>query len=311
MQAELTSQPAGEFAHRSCPQCGSTALAAEKTAPPRPGETLSMTDLSPYWHGIFKDKVFFSYRRCADCAQLYAPAYFYEEQLQTLYSEMAANMDIVDESALDRTAAEYLTVLKRFSPLRGTFMEIGPDVGAFAGKAAQAGTFDTFRLFEPNLVVHDALRAAIGRPQQEVETYFTRDSVADATVDVAVMIHVLDHVLEPKQLASDIRKTLKPQGCLMLVTHDERSTLARILRGRWPAYCLQHPQLFNRKSMKTMLNAAGYSRVETVLSTNYFPVTFLISQLALALKVPLKGLPELPWLRVGLKLGNFITIARP
>jgi SAM-dependent methyltransferase len=270
-----------------------------------------MSELAPYWHGIFKDKVFFTYRRCAGCAQLYSPAYFHERQLQTLYSEMAANMDIVDESALDRTAEEYLNVLKRFSPLRGTFMEIGPDVGAFAGKCAAAGSFDAFRLFEPNLAVHDALRAAIGRPQQTVEEYFTGESVADATVDVAAMIHVLDHVLEPKQLAKDIRRTLKPQGCLMIVTHDERSTLARVLRGRWPAYCLQHPQLFNRQSMKVLLNDAGYSRVDTVLSTNVFPVTFLIEQLALALKLPIKGLPKLPWLRVGLKLGNFITIARP
>jgi hypothetical protein len=299
------------YASRCCPQCNASEPASEITAPPKPGETLSFEDLSPYWHGIFRDKVFFSYRRCARCGQLYAPTYLSDAQLETLYSQMAANMDIVDDSALNRTASEYFGQLRKYSPLHGTFLEIGPDVGAFARECAQKGSFTTYRLFEPNLAVHDDLRVAIGRPDNVVETYFTRDSVADGTVDVAVMIHVLDHVLEPKTLAADVLRTLKPTGCLMLVTHDERSTMARVLRGRWPAYCLQHPQLFNRKSMTTILQSAGYSRVTTVPSTNYFPVTFLIEQLALAFKIPLKGLPKLPWLRVGLKLGNFITIARP
>lgn len=299
------------FADRSCPQCGTSTLKGGGVRAPEPAETLPFEKLSPYWHGFFKDKMFFTYRRCADCSQLYSPAYFRGKQLEALYAEMAANMDVVDESALKRTAREYLGVLRNHASLRGVFLEIGPDVGAFAHECAAAGTFDEFLLFEPNTVVHDALRAAVGKPSQRIDHYFERGSVADGTVDVAAMVHVLDHVLDPVGLARDVLRTLKSSGCLMLVTHDERSLLARILRGRWPAYCLQHPHLFNRKSMVQTLKRAGFSRVVTVPSTNYFPVTFLIAQIALALRVPLPSLPELPWFRVGLKLGNFITIAYP
>jgi SAM-dependent methyltransferase len=241
---------------------------------------------------------------------LYAPIYFSAEQLEKLYSAMAANMSVVDQKALDRTAEEYHTVLSRFSPMRGRYLEIGPDAGAFAGICLSRGGFDNALLFEPNEAVHDQLRRAVSSAPHELQEYFSPGKVADSSVDVAVMVHVLDHVLDPVALAAAVRRTLCPEGCLFLVTHDERSWLARLLRSRWPAYCLQHPHLFNRQTMVRTLKKAGFTDITTVASTNYFPVMFLIRQFLLAIRFPIPPLPELPWLRVGLRLGNFMTIAR-
>jgi SAM-dependent methyltransferase len=241
---------------------------------------------------------------------LYAPIYFSAEQLEQLYSGMAANMSVVDQEALDRTAEEYHAVLAGFSPMRGTYLEIGADAGGFAGICISRGAFDNALLFEPNEAVHDQLRRAVKSAPHEVQGYFSAGKVPDASVNVAVMIHVLDHVLDPVVLAAAVRRTLSPGGRLFLVTHDERSLLARLLRSRWPAYCLQHPHLFNRETMVRTLKAAGFTEITTVASTNYFPVMFLIRQFLLAIRLPIPPLPDLPWLRVGLRLGNFMTIAR-
>jgi SAM-dependent methyltransferase len=295
---------------RACPSCEARTVTSDRTAPLPPAEALSLDDVRPYWLGFHKERMFFTYRRCAACGMLYAPVYFSDEQLKTLYSAMAANMSVVDQKALDRTADEYYAVLSRSSPMRGTYLEIGPDAGAFAGICTSKGAFDNAILFEPNVAVHAHLRRAVSACPHELQEYFSAGKVADKSVDVAVMVHVLDHVVDPVSLAAEVRRTLRPGGCLFLVTHDERSWLARLLRGRWPAYCLQHPHLFNRRTMIQTLQRAGYTNIKTVASTNYFPVSFLIRQLLLAVKLPTPPIPELPWLRVGLRLGNFMTIAR-
>ena len=69
--------------------------------------------------------------------------------------------------------------------------------------------------------------------------------------------------------------------------------------------------LFNPRSMRTLLGKAGYGVAETKRSVNQFPVTFLIKHAVFALGLGKINLPKLLWLRVPLRLGNFITIARP
>ncbi len=298
------------FLTRPCPTCGGTETTDGSIASPRPAETLELCELRRFWQGFFSEKVFFTYRRCAICSLLYARAYFHDEQLGSLYAEQLANMSVVTSATLGRTAKDYLNHLRRFAPLSGTYLEIGPDTGIFAGQCKGAGKFDRMLLFEPNHAVHDALRTAVHGVDMSIEPYFQHDKVVEGSVNVATMVHVLDHVVDPIGLARLVRRTLKPDGVLFLVTHDERSLLARVLGGRWPAYCLQHPQLFNPRTMVRTLREAGYRDVRTIASTNFFPVAFLIQQLCLAAHIPEPHLPSWLSFDVGLRLGNFITVAR-
>lgn len=297
------------FGHRPCPSCGSTRLREEVTSERR-AEGMSLDELRPYWSGLFKEKVFFSYDRCGDCGLLYAPTFFTEPQLGELYADMAPNMDLVPTDALEATQRGYWDAARRNGTLDGGYLEIGPDIGYIVSHAAKQGAFEHFWLVEPNRSVHPQLAAAASsKPHTIIADMDDLSPIPDQSVGLAVMIHVLDHLLNPIATLEQIHAKLKPGGRLVIVTHNEASALRSMMRKRWPPFCLQHPQLFNPRSMTDLVGRAGYTAVEVARSTNYFPIRFMARQAAYTVGLDISRLP-LPTQSIGLKLGNMITIAR-
>jgi hypothetical protein len=125
------------------------------------------------------------------------------------------------------------------------------------------------------------------------------------------MIHVLDHLLNPRDTLVQLRAKMKPDSVMMIVTHDEGSLLPQLLGAKWPAYSLQHPQLYNRKSIRSTLAYAGLRVTKQVKTTNVFPVSFLTKNLLWSVGVR-QRIPEFwPSVVIGLKLGNILTLAVP
>lgn len=300
------------FIHRTCPVCRGDAASGPVVSSEIDTLSLSFDELRQYWYGFFKEKAFFPYYRCKNCRTLYCREYFDTGGLIELYRNMPENMSDVPADAISRTQRGYFEVLKKFSAFRGGYLEIGPDTGTFTGYCADGG-FDKFYLFEPNEAVHEKLRGTVsGRHYGIYNDMFDYGAVPDGAISTCVMIHVLDHILEPAEMLKELRKKMMKSGSILfIVTHDESSLLARVVKGKWPAYCLQHPQLFSPPSMKALMGAAGYGIIKVVKSYNYFPLMYLIKHLLWAaglksLPVPAGGMIQLP-----LKLGNIITIAAP
>lgn len=276
-------------------------------ANPRRAESFSFDELRPYWRGLFKEKLFFSYDRCASCGLLYAPVFLSNEQLTELYSSMEPNMDVVPAEAIEATQRGYFADAVRDLEVEGGYLEIGPDIGHLARYAAALPMFDRFWLFEPNLSVHAELAEATGgRPTQILSDMTDLSVVPDGSVALAVMVHVLDHLLDPADMLKQIRAKLKPGGRLAIVTHNERSILRTLMGNRWPPFCLQHPELYNPQSVAMLLERTGFGGVQVKRSTNYFPISFLVRQAAWTLGADLSKVP-LPMKAVGLKLGNMMS----
>jgi len=133
-------------------------------------------------------------------------------------------------------------------------------------------------------------------------------AVPDGSIGWAVAIQVLDHLLDPIATLRQIRSKLRPGGALIIVAHNEGSLLRHLMSGRWPPFCLQHPQLFNPASIRVTLGRAGFDKVVVTRSVNYFPLGFMVRQAAHAVRLDLRKLP-LPSVSIGLKLGNMIVVA--
>ena len=270
---------------------------------------MTLAELRPFWSGLFKEKVFFTYERCGACGQLYAPHFYTNGQLGELYANMAPNMEDVPGPALEATQRGYWRAAKRRRLPPGGFLEIGPDIGYIVRHAAKEGDFDRFWLFEPNRAVHTELADAAGERPHVISTDMDDLSpVPDGSISLAVMIHVLDHLLDPIAILKQIEAKLRPGGVLMIVTHNEKSLLRRLMGVKFPPFCLQHPELYNPASMTALLQRAGYTSVDVGRSANFFPIAFMLRQAAWTVGLDLARLP-LPKLPVGLKLGNMITFA--
>ena len=295
---------------RACPLCGAQDAAGAVTSPVR-ADRQSLGELRPFWFGIEKERRFFTYHRCRACNMLFNRNFFDEGQLAELYSSMPPNMDLVAEDAVEATQHGYFedALQSGLLPPGGDYLEIGPDVGYIVREAAERGNFDHFWLFEPNRAVHDVLRAATnGKPATILSEMTDLSAVPDGSVGLAVIVHVLDHLLDPLAMLTAVRAKLRPDGALMMVTHDERSLLARVLGPRWPAYCLQHPQLYNPDTIVRLCERAGFVGVQVGRSANHFPLDFLGRQAMGALGLRNAPVP-LPKRAVKVRLGNIITLA--
>ena len=299
------------YMSRSCPLCGAASSGSFAVASEPKGENLGEDVLESCWSGFYKEKVFFSYERCASCGLLYAPQFFDGARLARLYAQMAPNMDLVPESALRRTQKGYFDLLKRYASLKGGYIEIGPDVGYFTACCVREGAFDPYWLFEPNRAVWPALEKTMsGKPHQIVPDMLDYSRVPDQSVGAAVMIQVLDHLLDPLTTLREIKKKMKPGAVIAVVTHDESSMLARLFGTRWPAFCLQHPQIYNPKTICGLLEQAGFTACDVHKTVNYFTAQFLVKQALWAFGIKVKNVPSFGGLVLGLKLGNMLAVAK-
>ena len=300
---------APHFQFRPCPICGLPG-GDFHAASNRPAEGMTLDMLRPFWAGLDKEKVFFTYLRCAGCDLAYNPTYFSEPALAGLYADLAPNMDMVPTDLVAATQAGYFDAIAADSELAGDYLEIGPDVGHMVREAARRGTFAHYWLYEPNFAVHDVLaRAADGRPVSLAGDMNDLSAVPDGSVGLAVMVHVLDHLIEPLAMVRQIRRKLRPGGMLAIVTHNEASMLRRVLGTRWPPFCLQHPQLYTPTTMERLLTRAGFAGIAISGSSNHFPTDFLARQAAQAVGLNLAKVP-LPAIPLRLRLGNMLTLAR-
>ncbi|MDQ2859252.1 MAG: class I SAM-dependent methyltransferase [Pseudomonadota bacterium] len=304
--------PGDGFLHRDCPLCGTAAPAVADVRTEPAAESMPYEALVPHWNGFFKERVFFSYGRCASCGLLFAPRFFDEGQLGDLYAQMAPNMGTVPLDALRRTQRGYFEVLKAHSSLEGGYIEVGPDIGLFTESCVREGRFDSYWLFEPNRDVAAALSEVVaGRDHRIVHDMLGFSQAPDRSVGAAILIHVLDHLLDPAGVLRELRAKLLPAATILIVTHNESSLLRRAFGRRWPAFCLQHPELYNPRSMRALLDSVGYEVIQIRRTVNHFPVQFLLKHLLWAVGLKVDRTPAFGGLAIGLRLGNMITVARP
>jgi hypothetical protein len=300
------------FLCRVCPICGSKPPTEITISSTVKAESLGFNELVSHWNGFFKDKVLFSYVRCGSCGLLYAPVFFDCKQLEDLYGQMPPNMSDVPLEALQRTQYGYFNALKRHSKLIGSFIEVGPDIGLFTKNCITESNFDEYWLFEPNRDVLPALIDVVKeRKHHIIHDMFGFSCVPDHTSTVVVLVHVLDHLVNPVSTLHELHDKLTPDGVILFVTHDESSLLRHIAGWRWPAFCLQHPQIYNPKTMRILLEKAGYRVVQQNKTVNYFPVKFLLKHLLWAFGIKVCSVPSFGSISLGLKLGNLLTIATP
>lgn len=297
-----------EYIQRDCPSCqfsSATAKLVVQSNPP--AEEMEFEELSEFWRGFRKNTVFFSYYRCSGCKLLYCPTYFNNEQLRSLYSRMGDNSAGEDLKILKKAQISYFSILGNRKEIKGHWVEVGADVGLFAEQLSNYHDVSSLSIIEPNLNSHSYLQQLI--KSEGVLTSSWNEIDSELKFDGLVGIHVLDHLVELKAELKRIHYHLRSDGAVFFVTHNESSFLRFLLRRKWPPFCLQHPQIFNRGSIKTTLQMNGFCSVYTQGSPNYFNFRHIFLVLFSLIGFHRNILKFVPNFSLKLRLGNFATVA--
>ena len=294
--------------NRNCPICGSSAgrsvIKSKNNA-----ENLSFAELSKNFVGLRADQTFFEYKRCAKCNLCFAPRYFSADELELVYKNMPPNLVGDEQKIVEKTHEGYVKHIKKNLSSANALIELGADLGLVTGPVVKHFKINNGILIEPNLDVRaDLVNSVENKSGFEVVNYLN-EAKSDQRFDLFIGGHVIDHLLEPLKDLNLIQNKMTSGGKLFIVVHNQKSLLAKIMRSKWPPYCLQHPQIFDKKSIKNLLINSGFTNVSINRTVNWIGLrNSLISLLGL-LKIPNGFLKLLPNVSLPIIFGNIIISA--
>lgn len=301
-----------EWRRRSCPSCSSEAISdTPEVRSSKPAESLSWEQVKESFVGLRSEQLFFSYYRCVDCGLLYCPWYFSADQLSALYAEMPDNLMGEDKSVVSRTQSGYVSWIEQKEiashPYRA-YLEIGPDIGLVSTWVDRKFEIQRAYLIEPNRAVHGELRSSMPRVSSiEVSEYLSESSANE--VDLIVGVHVYDHLLNPLEELQKLHKIAMAGAHLVIVVHDESSSLRRLMGKKWPPFCLQHPQLFRPETLKSLLAKSGWMMLEVSKTTNWYKLRHFAGMGLGVIGLPSAPAKLLPNISIPLQLGNTISVS--
>ena len=207
---------------------------------------------------------------CASCGLVYAnPA----PDADVLLDEYrAAGYDSAEAARYAaRTYAGIVSGLLSRLPDRDAALDIGAGDGAFIESLLALGFSDVVG-FEPSPAARQAAPERL-RPLIR-EDAFEPGALAAGTFSLVTCFQTIEHVPDPLGLCRDAGGLLKDGGALVLACHDRRAWSARLLGAKSPIFDIEHLQLFDRHTLRKLLEQAGFEHVVVHTLVNRYPLRY-------------------------------------
>ncbi|MDQ6797963.1 MAG: class I SAM-dependent methyltransferase [Actinomycetota bacterium] len=242
---------------------------------------------------------------CPTCDLVYASPAPTPESLEAAYGE--AGFDSSEEArCASATYADLVKDLLPTLPPAGGVLDIGTGEGSFLTELLALG-FDDVAGSEPSL-------APIGAAPAEVADrirpgVFRADDFEAGRFRLVTIFQTLEHLDDPLTVCRDARRLLCDGGVLLVVAHDRRALVNRLLGRRSPIYDVEHLQLFSPPSLRGLLERAGFDDVATQPIVNRYPLRYWARLLPLPRAAKDAGVGVLERVGVagalvGLRVGN-------
>jgi SAM-dependent methyltransferase len=155
------------------------------------------------------------------------------------------------------------------------------DVGCACGylvDVALAHGYDAHGIEFAGAAIEQASPAA--RPRI-VQGNVDRLTAADlGRFDVVTAFDIVEHSLDPRGFLAHLHTLLRPGGLLVLTTPDTRHALRYLMGARWPMLQpLQHTFLFDRRSMRLLLERTGFALEAAGRATKCLTLEYLAGQI--------------------------------
>ncbi len=267
LASDAAAHPLTELNSRSCPVCGST------------DESDLFADQKIDLAGL--DEAAFAARKrpehmrlrlvnCPVCDLVYASPAPSPEALAAAYA--AASFDSAEEAVF--AARTYGVEIGRLLPLlrkRGAALDIGTGEGAFLAELVRLGFGEVFGV-EPSQAPIEAAPPEL-RPLI-IQGVFDADVRPRESLDLITCSQTIEHVPDPLQLVRDAHELLAPGGLFVIVCHDRRAPVNRLLGLRSPIIDVEHLQIFSPTSISELLRRGGIRQVGRGVIRNRYPIRY-------------------------------------
>ncbi len=292
----------------SCNLCGSTTsrVLYPSTLHPEGNPDLSAFRCTSSGYGRHHTIV-----QCTRCGLIYANPRWNEEELLTRYEAVEDPLYVEEREGRVLTFRRHLRPLERLMPPGEgrRLLDVGCHVGIFVEIASEHG-WDAWGV-EPS---HWAAVEARRRGLQVVEGTMASAGFADGFFDVITMWDVIEHVADPMAEVREAYRLLKPGGLLVIHTMDIESPFARLMGARWPWLMEMHITYFSRRTLRMLVEKAGFQVVEIRPQGRYLRLGYLATRVEAFVPWLGRGLGRLfAWLRVDgkavpINLGDLVTL---
>ena len=248
---------------------------------------------------------------CRTCDSLYAPSVFQPYFLQQAYHTTSYDSD---EEAYFAAAsyARHLGDILPNLPDKKAALDVGAGNGAFLQSLIDAG-FEEVIGIEPST---EAIRFAPSAIRKHIKTgMFNAQEFPKQHFSLICIFQTLEHIDNPGQFFQYAYDLLKPGGVLLMVTHNYRHWLMRLLGKKSPIIDIEHLQLFSPASLQFALKKYGLHNIQIRSLLNVYPLYYWIKLLSIPCSMKnrlFKFLKNgagssLGALRIGMKVGNLVT----
>jgi ubiquinone/menaquinone biosynthesis C-methylase UbiE len=228
----------------------------------------------------------FHYRilECKKCLQLFSSPILEDDKIIDFYQK--SHQTYTDEA--ENIVNSYLRPLKKYNYLlneKESCLEVACGSG-FCLEAIRNLGFKKIVGIEPS--TH-----AVAQAKDHIKAYIKNCSFEDTTfednsMDLICAFQVFDHFVNPKKVASEFNRILKPGGLCYVIIHNVKAFHVRILKEKSPIIDVSHIYYFNKKTINNLLQTAGFEIISNFAIWN----TYTLNTWLRMTPIPFKNLIE-------------------
>ena len=280
---------------RSCPVCGSrddSNIYCDAEYDPDRLDQFAFSSRKPpeYMHHRMV--------RCSTCDILYANPAPVESALRRAYRD-AAYDSRAEAAFAARTYAGLVRPFLSQLPNLGRAMDIGAGSGEFVKELLALGFSDVVGVEPSRAPVEAAPPEIRSRLRQSP---FRATDFTPGSHSLITCLQTIEHLSEPGATCRELWTLLEPGGAVLLVGHDYRSVVTRILGLKSPIFDIEHLQLFSAAGFRQLLERCGFTGVRVSRVVNRYPVHYFLR----LLPIPPAIKPRLIALSKRFGVGNLV-----
>ena len=290
---------------RMCAICGRPLRLYKK-------ENYDLNSLNDYAFASRKIPELMHYRldECVSCHALFSYCPMEVQEIFNKYKE--ADYDSGQEA--NNASATYFAYLKKYLPdyPRGKALDIGTGNGSYLSLLRGGGVREVIGV-EPSVAPIEAADNDIR--DHIINDVFRKELFDEGAFDMVSLFQTIEHIPDIMGTINDIRSITKKGGYFYVVCHDYRSLVNRVLGMKSPIYDIEHLQILSKKSLRRILEKAGFGDIKIFTIWNKYPLHYWIKLFPIGKGIKEKVLRSLnnSWLgrlNIAINVGNIGALAR-